>query len=78
MECPTCKNHLEKYMRDIAFLFPDGTEKTFFALTSGYCDNCDTLYLDHDIIALYGLQEGRLIGAIENDAAYLERINKAK
>jgi hypothetical protein len=65
--CPQCGRRLINSRFDATFRQADASERHFFAVPAGLCEDCEQLYIDPDLIDLLDLPKGRCVFAIESD-----------
>lgn len=70
--CPGCSRRLIITRFDTTFRLSDRTERLCFGIPGGLCEDCHQLYIDPDLIELFGLGDARCVFAIESDLVMQE------
>ena len=71
--CPGCSRRLIITRFDTTFRLSDRTERLCFGIPGGLCEDCHQLYIDPELIELFGLGDARCVFAIESDIVLTER-----
>jgi hypothetical protein len=75
--CPECEAPLQVSRFDATFRLPDGTERLCFGIPASLCAACRQLYVDPELIDLFGLGAGRCVFAIESDRVLQQQARSA-
>lgn len=70
--CPGCSRRLIITRFDTTFRLSDRTERLCFGIPGGLCEDCHQLYIDPELIELFGLVDARCVFAIESDLVMQE------
>ncbi|MDQ1324108.1 MAG: hypothetical protein QG587_1444 [Chloroflexota bacterium] len=70
--CPGCSRRLIITRFDTTFRLSDRTERLCFGIPGGLCEDCHQLYIDPELIELFGLGDARCVFAIESDLVMQE------
>jgi len=70
--CPGCSRRLIITRFDTTFRLSDRTERLCFGIPGGLCEDCHQLYIDPELIDLFGLGDARCVFAIESDLVMQE------
>ena len=70
--CPGCSRRLIITRFDTTFRLSDRTERLCFGIPGGLCEDCHQLYIDPELIELFGLGDARCVFAIESDIVLQE------
>ena len=70
--CPGCSRRLIITRLDTTFRLYERNERLCFGISGGLCEDCHQLYIDPELIELFGLGDARCVFAIESDLVMQE------